>query len=177
METKQCKSCGIVKSLDSYYKTERSPDGLFAVCRSCHRERAELWKKNNPNKVKEIQKRYQSKVRTKYYLLQKRKNQENYIAYSNLRKELDTQRKLKRYDGLVGKLRIDQNNSCGLCLKPFTKFNPIDLDHDHTSGLIRGLLCRKCNSGLHYFEDINYVERALTYLKFPPSFKYPPIKY
>lgn len=37
-----------------------------------------------------------------------------------------------------------QNGRCPLCSEPLTLTNAC-VDHDHTSGLIRGALCRNCN--------------------------------
>lgn len=40
-----------------------------------------------------------------------------------------------------GVLRAEQGGRCAVC----GATNPRCLDHDHTTGLIRGLLCRRCN--------------------------------
>tara|TARA_R110000764_G_scaffold64425_1_gene135569 strand:+ start:164 stop:574 length:411 start_codon:yes stop_codon:yes gene_type:complete len=51
---------------------------------------------------------------------------------------------------------------CPICLK----LEPLVLDHDHNTGEFKGWLCSRCNSALGFFEDdINYVRRALKYLK------------
>lgn len=57
-----------------------------------------------------------------------------------------------------------QNGVCVVCQKD-TRPNPLAVDHDHTTGEVRGLLCKKCNSGLGFFnDDIEVLERAKQYL-------------
>ena len=62
-------------------------------------------------------------------------------------------------------------NCCEICDKPllFTSNNTADsahIDHCHDTGNIRGILCSRCNSGLGFFDDKEYlVKKALTYLE------------
>ena len=62
-----------------------------------------------------------------------------------------------------------QNNSCAICNKPKELFegmgNNFHIDHCHTSGKVRGLLCSNCNTGLGQFKDnIKSLENAIQYL-------------
>lgn len=60
---------------------------------------------------------------------------------------------------------------CSICGEEETfklngKIVNLSVDHDHTTGKIRGLLCRSCNLGLGNFKDnIQSLERAIKYLK------------
>lgn len=55
-----------------------------------------------------------------------------------------------------------QNRLCAICEDEGT----LCIDHDHTTGKVRGLLCRRCNLGLgHMRDDVKVVERAAQYLK------------
>lgn len=38
-----------------------------------------------------------------------------------------------------------QQGACGSCRKAFTNRNTPRIDHDHDTGLVRGLLCHTCN--------------------------------
>ena len=66
-----------------------------------------------------------------------------------------------------GEMLKKQNGTCALCDK--TKSNPhkhLCIDHDHTTGKIRGLLCDNHNRALGLFKDsIEDLEKALDYLK------------
>lgn len=61
-----------------------------------------------------------------------------------------------------------QNGVCAICLKPPTKGNgkKLCIDHCHTTGKIRGLLCCACNSAIGNMEDsIERLESAKEYLR------------
>ena len=53
-------------------------------------------------------------------------------------------------------------NRCELCGAPPQK-NRLHLDHCHDTGKIRGLLCSKCNAGLHTVEKLG-IEAVAAYL-------------
>lgn len=63
-----------------------------------------------------------------------------------------------------------QNNLCAICNKSETKkhgdiVRKLAVDHDHSSGKIRGLLCTRCNAGIGSFEDnIELLNDAINYL-------------
>jgi hypothetical protein len=62
-----------------------------------------------------------------------------------------------------------QNNSCAICKKHKDDFsgrgNNFHIDHCHSSGKVRGLLCNNCNAGLGQFkDDIQSLENAIQYL-------------
>lgn len=58
-------------------------------------------------------------------------------------------------------------NKCELCGSP-PGARRLHIDHDHTTGALRGLLCHGCNVGLGYFkDDPELLERAAEYLRKP----------
>lgn len=64
-----------------------------------------------------------------------------------------------------------QSGLCAICKKPKAsgtgvsrRDNRFRVDHDHKTDVIRGLLCHKCNLGLHYLEDNEWVSAAREYL-------------
>ena len=45
-----------------------------------------------------------------------------------------------------------QSGLCKICGKSFTSPRSTHLDHDHRSGLVRGILCHVCNTKLEWYE-------------------------
>ena len=60
----------------------------------------------------------------------------------------------------------DQNGVCAICYKPETrKRGWLHVDHNHTTGEVRGLLCGNCNTGIGiFFEDSNVLQSAIKYI-------------
>ncbi len=116
---------------------------------------AEQWAKDNPDKIKEHQKKWYEA------------NKEKKLAYSK-------KSKLKRKYGISldeyqQKLE-NQNYSCKICgSKVAQESNPdrnFAVDHCHTTGKVRGLLCIKCNTGLGMFKDnSDLIIAAYNYIK------------
>ena len=62
-----------------------------------------------------------------------------------------------------------QDGKCYVCRKPPGR-RRLAIDHDHKTGLVRGLLCWGCNSGLGRFRDSGILlGRAAEYLASPPA--------
>ncbi len=59
-----------------------------------------------------------------------------------------------------------QGGVCAICgSEKSCADRPLAVDHCHDTGVVRGLLCSSCNSGLGYFrDDPNRLEAAVRYL-------------
>lgn len=65
-----------------------------------------------------------------------------------------------------------QGDACAICKMPETARDPkshrpiaLAVDHEHSSGAIRGLLCSKCNRALGYLnDDVNLLLAGVAYL-------------
>lgn len=71
------------------------------------------------------------------------------------RPALDRRRLLKARYGITVEqyevMFVRQNGCCAVCAQPST--TRLVVDHNHDSGVIRGLLCQRCNKGLGLFDD------------------------
>jgi len=72
--------------------------------------------------------------------------------------------------GQYGKLYIHQDKVCAICRRANGKTRKLSVDHDHKTGLVRGLLCRPCNDILgHLRDDHEAARRLVAYLLHPPA--------
>ena len=64
-----------------------------------------------------------------------------------------------------------QGGYCYICRRANGKSKRLSVDHDHKDGLVRGLLCLRCNKHTlgNARDEIEYFERAIEYLKNPPA--------
>ena len=78
----------------------------------------------------------------------------------------DLRVRVKKYGLTVEQYRemfARQEGRCCICRQPLGR---IDIDHDHATGRVRGLLCHACNIGLGAFQDDpRILQRAIEYLK------------
>jgi hypothetical protein len=60
-----------------------------------------------------------------------------------------------------------QQGCCAICgVSQENLKHPLEIDRDHVTGRIRGLLCRKCNCGIGMFgEDVENINKAIRYLE------------
>ncbi|WKW87275.1 endonuclease VII [Mycobacterium phage Chargerpower] len=64
-----------------------------------------------------------------------------------------------------------QGGRCYICQRANGKFKRLSVDHDHKTGIVRGLLCTMCNKyTLGWARDcIDFFKRAIAYLTNPPA--------
>ena len=70
-------------------------------------------------------------------------------------------------------LLVEQGNACKICKNPIhvkthghTAADAAVVDHCHSTGKVRGILCGKCNIGLGHFRDnVETMEMAIKYIQ------------
>ncbi len=71
---------------------------------------------------------------------------------------------VEQYDALLEK----QGGGCAICGTPPKRMR-LSVDHDHETGMIRGLLCHGCNTKMVGRDDAVWSTKAATYADSPPS--------
>lgn len=75
-------------------------------------------------------------------------------------------KKIKKYSmnpGQFERMVKGQDGKCLICKGDWG--NLLNVDHNHVTGEIRGLLCYRCNKGIgHFGDDIEILKIAITYL-------------
>lgn len=144
---KKCTVCGKEKKLIEFVKNSRAKSGYSSMCKKCNQKISKEYRANNPDKVKNynssparVLRNYETRMMREYGLLL-----------------TDVQRMLEQQDH---KCPI-----CGVTIGIGANYTAV-VDHCHTTGEIRGMLCDLCNRGLgHYQDSPSIMVKAAEYLK------------
>ena len=142
----------------------------YEACLAANR----AWSRKNPEKHRECQRKSKLKNREKILATTRKlraRNLERYRKYANdwNRSEAGRNSYLKRVYGItlvdLRKLIAAQNGVCPICELPVTDRGD-DIDHDHATGKVRGVLHPNCNAGIGMLKDDALLcERAAAYLR------------
>ena len=139
---KTCTVCKEEKPLTDFYNMKSGKYGKMARCKPCDGLARQKWSDNNPKRS----------------------------AYSSRNRQL--QYKYGITVEIYEQMLKDQGGCCAICK---TTENAVtgrgkdwnfSVDHCHTTGKVRGLLCNSCNRGLGFLQDnADIVATAAAYLR------------
>lgn len=146
---KQCPRCKEQHEISCFCRDRTNVDGLNTYCRACVKEM-----RNDP-RCRALDNASQ---RARYH--------------GNVdEREARRDRKYKRNYGLslisYNRLLADQHHKCAICgTVPFDDKHHLCVDHNHSTGVVRGLLCASCNSLIGYVhENPTRLTNAAIYLR------------
>ena len=176
MDTLSCSACKGEFPTSCFHKATKTTRGYQYKCKACvsaddktthrmayQRVKVAEWRGNNPEKRKEQKQRHYEKHKDRidqrakdwYY-----NNKDRHTSSALLRKYGIT---LDQYN----LMRAQQNYCCAICNDQEDSVEKkMFVDHNHTTGKIRKLLCTKCNVGIGMLKDSpDIMERAAKYLR------------
>jgi hypothetical protein len=156
--SKVCTKCDREKPVGEFYTSSSTRGGYSYWCKECSRKTAmrhhyanrdkknnqsKAWKAANPGYAAAYRKRIKAENPEKVFL-QDRK--------SGLLKDYGLT--IADYDHMFAR----QNGRCAICKQTQSstlrgKPRMLSVDHDHSTGKIRGLLCNLCNRGIGALRD------------------------
>lgn len=152
-----------------YIMAVRIEEGLTKVCSECQQEKNidDFWL--HPTKRKDGTQRHRSKckqceIKSKLnkYHNEGGKEQQAKRSFKNLMNKYGITPEIYEQE------RKNQDFKCALCGKHESTqhHNRLYVDHCHSTGLYRGLLCNTCNCGLGSFNDnIELMKKAIEYVE------------
>lgn len=152
---KFCSSCRENKPLEDFHKRKKSKDGAHSYCKICTSLRNKEWFANNKQKHAATCASWYSKNKEKA-----NKSGTDWHYRSNYGISYED------FILLAGK----QQNKCAICSTTIVfsgrGANRAVMDHCHTTGNIRGVLCSSCNQGIGLLrEDIDILKGSILYLE------------
>ncbi len=144
---KKCSGCREDKPLDDFHFHISGTGSRQSICKACAKKRGEIWREQNPG-----------------YNTMLARGEPGYNKRLRLRSRYGLTQ--ERYLSMIEA----QKNLCAICGQPERRSirgepAPLCIDHDHTTGRVRGLLCHACNIALVYVEREDWWEAAQQYLR------------
>lgn len=161
MDHKTCTKCNteLPATLEFFYKNAGGKFGVTPRCKSCvNKDNKASHEKRLAENPKHIRALANARAKKSYHG-NLEVNRQRHCDHQKSRREdpikgaIIKARKRAGGAGLtpeeVEAIRQSQGNLCAICEDPA----PTDLDHCHTSGKVRWLLCKHCNRALGAFRD------------------------
>lgn len=167
LESKICRTCKVLKSLESFSKESRrnKSDGLATKCKECTARYEADRVSSNKAKFKGLVENICGvcgiikPVSDFHKNAGKDKGIE--AACKDCRNTRIVEARYGLYKGELQELKDNASNKCEICKNNY----PLAVDHCHSSGIIRGMLCTNCNNGLGRFKDsVENLQNAINYL-------------
>jgi hypothetical protein len=152
----EMKTCCRCRTISTDENSDRVKSGkrvgeFKGYCRSCGLAHKKECYRRNPEHYRARQRQAVARNPEKYRLAQRLRRLKDPEKHRQNQYRLTLQRNYglswEDYDRMLQR----QAGRCAICRKPFSEHPHVD--HDHATGTVRGLLCRKCNVSVGGFDD------------------------
>jgi hypothetical protein len=128
---KACKKCGETKPIEQYHRRRSARDGRQTICATCATAIAAAFNKSHPDYHRQHAKAWG------------RANPER-------KADIALKTRLGIPYGTYDRMFAEQEGKCAICKtdSPGARTKRFHVDHDNDTGVIRGLLCSRCNTGI-----------------------------
>lgn len=166
-----CRMCHQWKPIAEFHASQHAPGGYDYRCKPCARHQTKIWREKRKRAYipppAETTKLCGScrVVKSALEFDVDRRTTSGLYAWcktcSRVRKY-----KLNLYKDDYREMYEAQQGLCLICGTAQPPPEPLNIDHDHETGVVRGLLCHLCNVGLGAFRDRpDLLESAANYLR------------
>lgn len=155
------------QALINFTKDKKAKDGLQSQCNHCRNAAKKQARLDNPEKYRAIDKarwgtkkitsdKWRENNRERYNASMREYRKRNYQKLRLARYKLSPERHAE--------MLFEQKGTCAICKCLPKGKRPLVVDHRHSDGKVRGLLCYGCNRALHILESIELLQKAQEYL-------------
>ena len=168
---KLCGTCSTSKPTTCFVKDRSKRSGLSSQCRTCKSKCGKARRARNRERNANTASPKESYCYTCKNILPsdhfyKAPSKDNGLSHQCKKCKRDENYK-KQYGISLddyNKMLSEVDNTCEICNEPDS--TRLAVDHCHTTGQVRGLLCRKCNTAIGLLRDrIDLLESAIKYLE------------
>ena len=161
MSSQICTKCKLSKDYSLFSKDKSKKLGIHSVCKECQK----IQKAGRKDKAKLVRKAHYERTKELSSKYHKEKNAKPEVKLKFKEKHLKKSYNLSLED--LEQLKISQKYRCAICNthEDDCSRKTLFVDHNHTTGEVRGLLCSQCNSALGlFYDDTELLASAIKYL-------------
>lgn len=159
---KRCSRCAEVKELSEFYRQQDRAFGVRSACKACCAPVASRYNKRPEIKDQANKRRREERPDSQDRL--RAIARRSYFANRQTRLDGIRARKYGLSAADYAAMASAQSFACAICRLQDRR--ALSVDHDHSTGAIRGLLCSGCNTGLGLLgDDPERLNAAAAYLR------------
>ncbi len=139
---KKCSQCQEVKELTEFFKDASVKGGYRSNCKVCKMKTTDAWRVNNRERFNALHRVY---------------NKNNYQKLRMQRYKITPE--------IYANILAEQKGVCAVCERLPPQKKSLCIDHRHSDGKVRGLLCYKCNRDMSVVDSPEHLQKLLDYAK------------